>query len=1391
MLIQGTSYTTEIKVYQPYDGGRCYLDTAELTIDNGIADLASFDTLMTEGSLKHRFKANMPNVAFPYTKNLSVKATANNKNNTVSTNVVVLGKRPRNVNFASTSPALPLMILRDPPGDGSNATIEKGREICNGWSIGTSAEMKASTGLELDLGTETVVSAGIGAEVETKTELKNSLDMKMSITTKGNFNKSAEVCLTATETISTSGDGVLQGEDADVFVGGTFNLLFGLTDKLLFDTLNCEYVLDKDLVVFPDRFASTFLYSGYQIKKVVIPNLESIGDMASARQWRAILKRNEDLKKAAVFQRNITFDAGVTYENSTAIQNTNETKYGFGIDVSAEINAKLGFAFNGTGSAFTLGMEITMGVNTEFTKKETNTQTVKFNLADDDLKDAFTVDVLEDRVYGTPVFKTISGNSSCPYEPNTVPRDGLTLTVDRTIATNVLANEPAVFKFNLGNVSQTDEPRAYTLALYNGSNTNAARVKVQGEDKSSGNFLISAGQSQEVIVTVERGPTAYAYENLSIYAISDCEGARYDALGFGDWPPPPFFKEILLDVYFLEPCSPIDIGFPLQNWVMTPSSGDTMFITLNKYNRSDTDLELIRVQYRRKQGDGAWINIVEVPKAELDNDVFKIVQWITTGLKDGEYELRAVTQCTGGQNAGISTVISGRFEREAPEILGVPEPADGVLSIGDEISITFTEPIKCDALIQADFFNNNNIGLYNTQTGKLVDAVITCNRDKIVVVPNVPNRFIENTVLRVQVNNIKDLVGNNFLEKKWEFFVDRNPVRWVEDQIAVVKQEEEIVTVTRKLENIGGQALVYDLQGAPNWVKVFPMGGTLAPGASQNVVFTFDNATALGSYTDTIYADGPLGAEPIYLDLRVACPSPSWALNRAGYSFSMNMTLELNIEGTVSGDGMDIVAAFVGRELRGLGKVQYSPELKKHLVFLTVYSNQAVGETVTFQVWDASACKLYGSTIETFAFQADGLVGSPLVPQVLRTNNLLLAKVPLNPGWNWISYNVGLMDPAINKGLASLSSPQGGLIKGQTSFSSYSNTLQTWAGNLKNLSHLTMYQYKSSSVDSLLLLGMPVDPSTPIPVVSGWNWVGFLPQRGMRVWEALGSLTPLNGDLVKGQFTFAQYVAGLGWIGNLSYMSSPHGYLLKLSNAGTLVYPSTIPGNNAQEGGVEKGKFPNAGADALPYSYWKVKPESYEQSMNIIAVVERPGEGNILGAGDEIGAFFREEVRGSSQVLYIEALDAYLVFLTVYANREGEPIRFRYYDASEGRVIELNETAVFRSNSLEGLAEKPLVLTPASPTGINGLEGLEGDLEVYPNPTGEVAFLQFELSERQALTLVVTDALGREVWRTDYEGLAGRNVVEWRPEVDLPSGWYFATLRGKKGVKTAKVELIR
>ena len=85
--------------------------------------------------------------------------------------------------------------------------------------------------------------------------------------------------------------------------------------------------------------------------------------------------------------------------------------YGFGVDISANIGADLGFFFNGTGASFKLGMQIDMGVSTEFSNTQSNSQTVGYTLADDDIKDVFTVDVLQDKVYGTPVFKTVSGNS--------------------------------------------------------------------------------------------------------------------------------------------------------------------------------------------------------------------------------------------------------------------------------------------------------------------------------------------------------------------------------------------------------------------------------------------------------------------------------------------------------------------------------------------------------------------------------------------------------------------------------------------------------------------------------------------------------------------------------------------------------------------------------------------------------------------------------------------------------------------------------------------------------------------------------------------------------------------------------------------------------------------
>lgn len=64
--------------------------------------------------------------------------------------------------------------------------------------------------------------------------------------------------------------------------------------------------------------------------------------------------------------------------------------------------------------------------------------------------------------------------------------------------------------------------------------------------------------------------------------------------------------------------------------------------------------------------------------------------------------------------------------------------------------------------------------------GQLVDVIIICNEDKIIVVLNVFNQFIENCVFCVQVEVIKDLVGNELEEfVVWEFLVNCLMFYWV------------------------------------------------------------------------------------------------------------------------------------------------------------------------------------------------------------------------------------------------------------------------------------------------------------------------------------------------------------------------------------------------------------------------------------------------------------------------------------------------------------------------------------------------------------------------------------------------------------------------------------
>ena len=524
-----------------------------------------------------------------------------------------------------------------------------------------------------------------------------------------------------------------------------------------------------------------------------------------------------------------------------------------------------------------------------------------------------------------------------------------------------------------------------------------------------------------------------------------------------------------MSAHFIRPCSEVDINVPQQDWVIFPdplTSGpdDVMRITVSGYDTTNTDFSLIRVQYRRTDGDGAWINITplserynpnwygigSVSAPELLQPGFTQFYWNTTGLADGPYEVRAVAVCTGNSadKPGYSDVIKGRIEREPPSLVGVPQPSDGVYNVGDEISFTFNKPVNCNKLIPADITQPNNVGLYDATTGQLIDIDVTCYENKIILDPNFDNKFFENKIIRAELHSIEDLIGNESTYLKWEFYVDRNELAWLTDSIGMTKSLEETRTVTAAIHNRGGYPVPFTITDLPDWVHVVPNQGTLAPNEIRQISFTVDSTLAFGMWKDSITLHTETGQNPFFmggderlpLGVRVICRPPAWDINAGLYENSMNMVLKLNVQGQISVDPEDIVGAFINGELRGRAYVQYAPQVstpsnKVYLAYLTIYGDiNDVMDTVKLQIWDASECLLYGTVAEQFVFMPDVIVGFPDNPQVVSTNNLLLREIPLGFGWNWVSFNLGFPNNSLNSALSSLTNPGNDLIKSQRQY---------------------------------------------------------------------------------------------------------------------------------------------------------------------------------------------------------------------------------------------------------------------------------------------------------------------------------------------------------------------
>jgi hypothetical protein len=1427
----------EIYIATPSDDGICYLDTADIQIINGFADV-TLDTAMSGGNLQYKFKVGDPNPSPPYIKTMQVIATSvpAGRIGSLVKQAIVTGTRNKLNTFTTMMPMMPSVILRDPPGDGSSSFIEKTEKVCK--TVELSMEVEAGVNGSVDIEVAPTINFivapfGVGKIITVDPDFQ--INIETEVTYGKVTDSSFQTCVSFNNKISTSdADLVVGGKNGgDLYVGEAINLIFGFSDKVSYDT--CTVNVKQIVEVQPGNFATTFIYSEFNIKNNVIRYLTALSDslasdsinranyLESIARWEAIIARNDSLKEKAKLIRNLSFDAGVEFEYSETADTTTSSSDQNGVNTDSKIGTTFGFSGDAVGAKFKINA-LVKSSNTWKTENGTEKGlTTGYTLKDDDPGDAFTVNVAMDSVYKTPVFRLLAGQSSCPWEPGTANREGPNLQLglgSQFTAVNVPAHEPAVFNLNLGNLSATNEDWTYGFTAIAGSNEHGAVIKLNGQPLNNNTiqYIVPYGTSTPITLTVERGPVEYEYDSLLVALVSECEMARNFALSLPLDGDPKFFSSLVLGVDFIRPCSEVNITVPEQNWVVLNNDpvqpGTLRRITVSGYDLNSTDFQLVRVQYRRSDGDGAWINI-PAPNGVYERynpnwssfstltpdqqaitlgPSFTQFFWETAGLGDGDYEIHAWAVCTGdaADKPGFSEIIKGRIDREPPSIFGVPQPSDGVYQVGNEISFTFNQEINCDKLNPVD-----NVLLFDATTNQPIDIDITCYQNKIVLDPNFQNEFFENRILRAELKGIEDLVGNVFNGTKfnngiWEFYVDRNELAWLKDSLGMTKYEDENRTISAGIHNRGGYPVPFTLSNIPDWVHVVPNQGTLAPNEILPVQFTVDSSLAFGLWSDTIILHTETGQNPFFMGgdeplpfgTRVVCRPPFGSVDATQFENAMNMVLRLNIQGNYSADVEDMVAAYIDGELRGRANVQFVPQLNAYLAYLNVYGGSTdMLKPVALEIWDASDCLRYGQVQEAFTYQPDNVIGIPINPQLVHTNNLVLREMHFSNGWNWLSFNLAFPDNSLSVALSSLNHPQNDLVRGQASFSQYSGG---WFGTLTNLSNTTMYIYRADQPDTLRMLGMPIDPlTTNIPLVAGWNWVGYIPNYSLPVNEALASLPAQTGDVVKSQLAFAQYInPTFGWIGSLKYMSPPNGYQIKLSQAGTLTYPLNNPfgGNQTEERtGPEKPSF------------WSVDPTQYEHSSTLIGMLSNEGV-NITESDMEIGVFVGGEIRGAARAIYIAPLEAYLFFVTYYSNNIGEQLHFKFYDSISNTVNSLNETMYFYPNQHQGSIEAPIPFKWES-TGVSALPEGVRDFDALPNPFGSETQLRFTLEEAQEITLVITDGQGREVLRRSLEAQAGLNTTTWNGRSDtggwLNSGVYVVRLVTKTGSVSKKLVLRR
>ncbi len=569
-------------------------------------------------------------------------------------------------------------------------------------------------------------------------------------------------------------------------------------------------------------------------------------------------------------------------------------------------------------------------------------------------------------------------------------------------------------------------------------------------------------------------------------------------------------------------------------------------------------------------------------------------------------------------------------------------------------------------------------------------------RQVFVTLLDAPAR-LEGTTVNFTLRNVRDMNNNIMPPVMWSAYISQNRLKWSEESIELERNAgDEKTEFSVTISNNGADTEQWSIVNLPSWLTVSDEQGSLRPLTSKTLRFTVSPSVAIGNYEETLMLSGNDGIyEPMIVSLKVKAEAPDWNVNPADFEQSMNIIGQLQIDGVVSDDSDDLLAAFIDGQCVGVASANYYSRYDTHYVIINIYgNNSSTGKEVTFRMWDASTGDIYPSVAvsEAVKFSSNNVIGDMKSPFIWNAKEAREQQLSLNAGWTWMSLSVNPEDKALNAIFPDADNTIS-TVKSSGGFAMPSNG--AWMGTLTEMSVGNLYMVNSTAPVDLSIYGKSINPADePVTIAPMWNWIGYNTPAVASLNDAFADLEPENGDIVKGQKSFAIY-QDYEWVGTLNSLEPGVGYMYrsKATANKTFHYPAKATVTEL----LSRSRNMTRSTD--PEYYTQVAPGLYPNSMTVVAVVMRGGE---ILTDVEVGVFAGDECREA-----IRSFENGKLFLTIHGEGSGTTLKFRVY--VDGKDIEAAQTLEYVDNAMVGSPDDCYVIDLDN--AVVGIENITSPLD--------------------------------------------------------------------------------